>query len=258
MKRLVGVLLAGSSLLVAGCAGPVVLGVNLGTASTVGSVISTAATGKGLGEHALSAATDKDCAIIEGAFRPDRKFCEEKGAEATKSDFRGLAVLFDERQPQPASAIMLAEAPPEKGDILAEEARAVTAETRTVEAVALEPVSIATAETAAVAQPQPQPVKAERPAPARAIVAAAPPAPRAKPAAEGPYLVQVGTFSKPSAAVTLVKQLRDAGYQASHSDRKGMSVVRVKGFSDANAAQAAANRIGKTWRTDPTVMDSRA
>lgn len=258
MKRHVGILLAGTSFVLGACAGPVVLGINLGTASTVGSVISTAATGKGLGEHALSAATEKDCAIIEGAFRSDRKFCEERGAEATKSDFKGLAVLFEDK-PQPASATMLAEAPAEKGDIVAEEAQAVTAETRTVEAVALEPVAAPAVEIATAPQPQPQarPAKAERPVPAR-VVAAAPPAPRTKPAADGPYLVQVGTFSKPTAAATLVKQLRDAGYQASHSDRRGMTVVRVKGFADANAAQAAATRIGKTWRTEPTVVDGRA
>lgn len=252
MKRQVGILLAGTSLLLGACAGPVVLGINLGTASTVGSVISTAATGKGLGEHALSAATEKDCAIIEGAFRSDRKFCEERGAEATKSDFKGLAVLFDDK-PQPASATMLAQAPAETGDIVQAEADAVTAETRGVEAVALEPPAPAVVQIAAA----PPPPKAEKPSPVR--VAAAPPVPRPKPAAaEGPYLVQVGTFAKPASAATLVKQLRDAGYQASHSDRKGMTVVRVKGFSDASAASAAAARIGKTWRTEPTVVDSRA
>lgn len=252
MKRHVGILLAGTSLLLAGCAGPVILGINLGTASTVGSVISTAATGKGLGEHALSAATEKDCAIIEGAFRSDRKFCEERGAEATKSDFKGLAVLFEDK-PQPASATMLAEAPAEKSDITLAEAQAVTTETRGVEAVTLEPVTTAIVQTAAA----PPPAKVEKHTPVR--VAAAPPAPRPKPAAaEGPYLVQVGTFAKPASAATLVKQLRDAGYQASHSGRKGMTVVRVKGFNDAGAASAAAARIGKTWRTEPTVVDSRA
>ncbi len=260
MRKRTGILFAGSGLLLAGCAGPVVLGINLGTASTVGSVISTAATGKGLGEHALSAATDKDCAIIEGALRSDRKFCEEKGSEATKSDFKGLAVLFD-GEPQPASATMLAQAPAETGDIVEAEAQALTAEAREVEAVALEPAATTTLETAplpAMAAAAP-PAAAARPATRSQLAAAPPPAPRTKPAADGPYLVQVGAFAKPAAAANLVKQLREAGYSAGHASRKGgLTVVQVKGFGDANAAQAAASRIGRTWRIEPTVLNTRA
>ncbi len=53
-------------------------------------VASEVATGKTVGGHALSGVTGKDCDIIGGALRADRKVCEEPGAPATKKDFKGL------------------------------------------------------------------------------------------------------------------------------------------------------------------------
>jgi len=247
----VGMLLAGTSLLLGACAGPVILGINLGTASTMGSVISTAATGKGLGEHALSAITEKDCAIIEGTLRSDRKVCEVPGSEATKSDFKGIATLFDDKR-EAAPATMLAEgaAEPAPGQTAtsAFEPPVTSAEARQVESM----------ELAAPASPATEaaPPRIERPTIVR--VAAAPPAPRPKPAAnDGAYSVQVGAFSKPALAAVLVRQLRDAGYHASHVSRRGMTVVKVGGFADAPAAEAAASRIGRAWRTEPMILASR-
>ena len=67
----------------------------------IASLASTAATGKGLSEHALSAATDKDCNVIESVLHKDRQLCEEPGSPATKNDFKGLFGSEDEDSPPP-------------------------------------------------------------------------------------------------------------------------------------------------------------
>jgi hypothetical protein len=54
-------------------------------------VASTAATGKGTTEHALDQMTGKDCRIIEGVVRSDRRLCEPWDAPATERDFKGLS-----------------------------------------------------------------------------------------------------------------------------------------------------------------------
>jgi hypothetical protein len=56
----------------------------------VADAASEAATGKTFGGHALSGITHKDCNVLEGALRADRKVCEEPGAPATEKDFKGV------------------------------------------------------------------------------------------------------------------------------------------------------------------------
>ena len=56
----------------------------------VADVASGAATGKTTDEHVLSAVTHKDCRVIEGIARADRKVCEEPGSPATEHDFKGI------------------------------------------------------------------------------------------------------------------------------------------------------------------------
>jgi len=78
-----------------GCSMPIFAGMTVGEFGFVGSIFSTAATGKGLGEHAMDAATGQDCNILEGLAREDRKICEDKGSPALEKDWRGLASLDD-------------------------------------------------------------------------------------------------------------------------------------------------------------------
>jgi hypothetical protein len=59
---------------------------------------STAATGKGVTDHALSAATGEDCNLVEGATRKDRDICEPEGSAPTKKDFKGLGKDGDEEK----------------------------------------------------------------------------------------------------------------------------------------------------------------
>ena len=83
------------SAMLTGCSMPIFAGMTVGEFGFVGSFFSTAATGKGLGEHAMDAATGQDCNILEGLSREDRKICENKGSPALKKDWRGLASLDD-------------------------------------------------------------------------------------------------------------------------------------------------------------------
>ena len=57
---------------------------------TAADLASEGTTGKGLGDHYLSEVRGKDCNLIQGALRDDRKLCEEKRAPATDHDFKGL------------------------------------------------------------------------------------------------------------------------------------------------------------------------
>jgi hypothetical protein len=52
---------------------------------------SISATGKGTTEHALDAMTGKDCRIVEGIARSDRRMCEPHHAATTERDFKGLS-----------------------------------------------------------------------------------------------------------------------------------------------------------------------
>ncbi len=49
-----------------------------------------AVNGKGLAEDGADAVTGKDCRVIEGTVREDRKLCEERGSRATDKDFKGF------------------------------------------------------------------------------------------------------------------------------------------------------------------------
>lgn len=84
----------------AGCSTPIFAGMTLGEVSVFGSLFSTAATGKGLGDYAMDAATGRDCRIVEGLVREDRKVCERKNSPALAEDWHGLASL-DGGTPQP-------------------------------------------------------------------------------------------------------------------------------------------------------------
>lgn len=83
----------------AGCSTPMFAGLTIGEFSLFGSLFSTAATGKSLGEHAMDAATGRDCNILEGLAREDRQVCERKNSPAVEGDWRGLASLGDDSEP---------------------------------------------------------------------------------------------------------------------------------------------------------------
>lgn len=76
-----------------GCSAPIFAGLTFAELTTAGSLISTAATGKGLGEHAMDAATGRDCRIFEAMVRDDRRLCERKSSLALEKDWKGLASL---------------------------------------------------------------------------------------------------------------------------------------------------------------------
>jgi hypothetical protein len=65
----------------------------------VADAVSVGTTGKSVGEHALGAVSDKDCRILEGIGREDRKICEEPGSPATERDFKGLGKERPSQQP---------------------------------------------------------------------------------------------------------------------------------------------------------------
>jgi len=98
--RLAGTVACLASLMLGGCVGP------MAGAFMVASLASTAATGKGLSEHALSAATGKDCNILESVLQKERQLCEEPGSPATKNDFKGLLGGEDEAAPLPRPPIL--------------------------------------------------------------------------------------------------------------------------------------------------------
>lgn len=254
-------LLAGVGVMLAACAGPVVLGINLGTVSTVGSLASTAATGRGLGEHAVSALADQDCRFIEPLFRDDRDFCEPYDSPARKDDFKGVAEFFEARpEEQPT---MVADAAPQAGtEVAAGDPEAAPA-TRAVETVPLEPIVVATA-----APPPAAAVTPVREGSARAQIAVAPP-PKAKPAAEriapatGPYSVRVGSYANATNAEAFARKLRSQGYQTRVSRVRGQgkkmwSVVHITGFRDAVAAERAAAAIARDHDAQPMVVATRA
>jgi RNA polymerase subunit RPABC4/transcription elongation factor Spt4 len=84
-----------------GCSAPIFAGMTFAELTTAGSLISTAATGKGLSEYALDAATGRDCRIVEAMVRDDRRLCERKNSPALAKDWKGLASLDDEAHVAP-------------------------------------------------------------------------------------------------------------------------------------------------------------
>ena len=84
------------ALALSGCGIPLIAGMTIAELSTAGSLISTAATGKGLSEHAMDAATGRDCRIFESMIRSDRKVCEPEDSLALEKDWKGLASIDGE------------------------------------------------------------------------------------------------------------------------------------------------------------------
>jgi len=91
------VLVSAAALAVSGCAAPIIGTLTLSQLSTIAGVVSTATTGKGLSDHALSWVTGKDCSITEGLLRSDRDICEPKNSLATQEDFKGVFAFFDRK-----------------------------------------------------------------------------------------------------------------------------------------------------------------
>jgi len=79
-----------------GCTAPLVAGIpNL----VLTEVAPRAVNGKGLAEDGVDVATGKDCRVIEGVTRKDRKLCETPGSPATEKDFKGLSGMGDDPAP---------------------------------------------------------------------------------------------------------------------------------------------------------------
>ncbi len=81
-------------LVLSGCASPVIGALTIIEIGSIAGLVSTFMSGRDLTEHALSAATGQDCRILESILRPDRKFCEDHGSDATAHDFRGVIALL--------------------------------------------------------------------------------------------------------------------------------------------------------------------
>ena len=79
-----------------GCGIPLIAGMTLAELSTAGSLVATAATGKGLGEHAMDVATGQDCRVFEAMVREDREVCEPKDSPELEKDWKGLASIDGE------------------------------------------------------------------------------------------------------------------------------------------------------------------
>ena len=70
------------------CAAPLVAGV---PTVVLTEVLPRTVNGKGLAEDGADLATDKDCRVIEGVLRKNRKFCENNNSSETRKDFKGLS-----------------------------------------------------------------------------------------------------------------------------------------------------------------------
>ena len=81
-----------------GCSAPIIGALTLGQVTTIAGIASSFMSGRDLTEHALSAATGKDCRLLESILRSDRNFCEEPGSEATQDDFKGVIALLEDSQ----------------------------------------------------------------------------------------------------------------------------------------------------------------
>lgn len=88
-------------LALSGCAAPIIGALTFGQLTTIAGLVSTATTGKGLSDHALSLITGKDCNLTEAILRKARKLCEEKDSVATKDDFKGVFVAFGGKESEP-------------------------------------------------------------------------------------------------------------------------------------------------------------
>ncbi len=88
-----------------GCAIPIAGVMTIGQLGMAVSLGLTAATGKGLTEHAMDAATGKDCNVLGSIFEKDRALCEVRGSEATRHDFKGLFGGEDEDAVAPTALV---------------------------------------------------------------------------------------------------------------------------------------------------------
>jgi hypothetical protein len=77
----------------AGCVAAIIAAVPIDVVAT--EVIPRAVNGKGLVEDGADLVTGKDCRVIEGIVRDERKICETRGSPATKKDFKGISGLSD-------------------------------------------------------------------------------------------------------------------------------------------------------------------
>lgn len=87
-----------AGLMLSGCASPIIGALTIGEIASIAGLVSTFMSGQDLTEHALSAATGKDCRILEAMLRSERDFCVEHSDNATDGDFEGVIALFDEGQ----------------------------------------------------------------------------------------------------------------------------------------------------------------
>lgn len=87
-----------AGLMLSGCASPIIGALTIGEIASIAGLVSTFMSGQDLTEHALSAATGKDCRILEAMLRSERDFCVEHSDSATDGDFEGVIALFDEGQ----------------------------------------------------------------------------------------------------------------------------------------------------------------
>lgn len=96
-RRIVTVALPLScALALSGCGMPLIAGMTFAELSTAGSLVATAATGKGLSEHAMDIVSGRDCRIFESLVRDDRKVCERKNSPKLEKDWKGLASIDGE------------------------------------------------------------------------------------------------------------------------------------------------------------------
>lgn len=87
-----------AGLMLSGCASPIIGALTIGEVASIAGLVSTFMSGQDLTEHALSAATGKDCRILEAMLRSERDFCVDHSDSATDDDFEGVVALFNEDQ----------------------------------------------------------------------------------------------------------------------------------------------------------------
>ncbi|WOF75591.1 hypothetical protein QMT40_003264 [Parvibaculaceae bacterium PLY_AMNH_Bact1] len=87
-----------AGLMLSGCASPIIGALTIGEVASIAGLVSTFMSGQDLTEHALSAATGKDCRILEAMLRSERDFCVDHSDSATQNDFEGVVALFNEGQ----------------------------------------------------------------------------------------------------------------------------------------------------------------
>ena len=87
-----------AGLMLSGCASPIIGVLTIGEVASIAGLVSTFMSGQDLTEHALSAATGKDCRILEAMLRSERDFCVDHSDSSTENDFEGVIALFDNSQ----------------------------------------------------------------------------------------------------------------------------------------------------------------